>query len=76
MFHNIEKSTFRRGEYVGYSCGEVFEIRRTNSSYGNWCATVNVAKFPGTKFANRHIFASTLAKLSDKLGDMNFLVNP
>lgn len=27
-FHNIEKSAFRRGEYVGYSNGLVFRICR------------------------------------------------
>lgn len=26
--HNIEKSAFRRGEYVGYGGGLVFHIRR------------------------------------------------
>jgi hypothetical protein len=36
-FHNIEKSVFRRGEYVGYADG-VWIIRRTNSSFGNWAA--------------------------------------
>jgi hypothetical protein len=34
---NIEKSAFRKGEYVGYRNG-VWMIRRTNSSYGNWIA--------------------------------------
>ena len=68
--HNIEKSAFRHGEYIGYSCGEVFAIRRTNSSYGNWCATVDISKFPNTKFANRHVFAFTLEKLSRKLEEL------
>ena len=26
--HNIEKSAFRKGEYVGYACGFVFHIRK------------------------------------------------
>jgi hypothetical protein len=26
--HNIEKSAFRKGEYVGYACGLVFHIRK------------------------------------------------
>jgi hypothetical protein len=35
--HNIEKSAFRRGEYVGYAHG-VWIIRKSNSSYGTWSA--------------------------------------
>lgn len=34
---NIEKSAFRKGEYVGYAHG-VWLITRTNSTYGNWIA--------------------------------------
>lgn len=60
--HNIEKSAFRKGEYVGYANG-VWLIRKTNSSFGNWSA--------------RHrddprqplIFAMRLADLSAKLDD-------
>jgi hypothetical protein len=36
-FHNIEKSVFRRGQYVGYADG-VWIIRRTNSSFSKWAA--------------------------------------
>jgi len=35
---NIEKSACRKGEYVGYAHG-VWIIKKTNSSFGNWCAT-------------------------------------
>lgn len=35
--HNIEKSAFKKGEYIGYANG-VWHIKRTNSSYGNWIA--------------------------------------
>lgn len=41
MPHNIEKSAFRRGEYVGYGAGYVWRIRRTNSSFGNWVAVAH-----------------------------------
>lgn len=34
--HNIEKSAFRRGEYVGYGGGLVFHIRRDGR---DWIAT-------------------------------------
>lgn len=33
--HNIEKSAFRRGEYVGYASGLVFRVIRVN---GGWQA--------------------------------------
>jgi hypothetical protein len=36
--HNIEKSAFRKGEYVGYGGGKVWHIRKTNSSHANWFA--------------------------------------
>ncbi len=36
--HNIEKSPFRKGEYVGYANG-VWHIRKSTSAYGQWCAT-------------------------------------
>lgn len=35
---NIEKSAFRKGEYVGYCEGKVYHIRKTNSSFGTWFA--------------------------------------
>jgi len=37
MFHNIEKSSFRRGEYVGYANG-VWCIRKSTGAYGRWWA--------------------------------------
>jgi hypothetical protein len=36
--HNIEKSVFRKGEYVGYGGGKVWHIRKSDSSFGNWFA--------------------------------------
>lgn len=38
-FHNIEKSAFRRFEYVGYAAGRVFRIRK--SGFGYWEAWQN-----------------------------------
>ena len=37
-YHNIEKSGFHHGEYVGYSNGKVYKIKKSTSSYGNWFA--------------------------------------
>jgi hypothetical protein len=37
-YTNIEKSAFRLGEYIGYSNGKVYHVRKSNSSYGNWFA--------------------------------------
>jgi hypothetical protein len=36
MPHNIEKSAFRRGEYVGYGSGHVWRIRKEGDL---WLAT-------------------------------------
>lgn len=58
--HNIDKSGFHRGEYVGYADG-VWIIRKTNSSYGNWVAR----KRDDT--AAPAIFACRLSDMSDKL---------
>ena len=64
--HNIEKSAFRRGEYVGYADGCVFRITRTNSSYGNWCATVSHGD-AFRKYRCQPLFAFRLRDLSQKL---------
>jgi hypothetical protein len=57
---NIEKSKFRRGEYVGYAGGLWF-IRKTNSSYGNWIARHR----DNTRLSP--IYAATLEDMSRKL---------
>jgi hypothetical protein len=36
-YPNIEKSAFRRGQYVGYAKG-VWTITKSSSSYGCWFA--------------------------------------
>ncbi len=62
---NIEKSAFKRGEYVGYGHGLVWRVKRTNSSYGNWIAWPQVrdeaimSTFP--------LYGFTLADLSKQL---------
>lgn len=60
MPHNIEKSAFRRGEYVGYGQGTVWHIRKSNSSYGRWVAFDRDGKLQAQ-------YAFRLADLSPKL---------
>lgn len=36
-FHNIEKSGFHRGQYVGYAAGLVYRIRKIDG--GRWMAS-------------------------------------
>lgn len=57
---NIEKSAFRKGEYVGYANGKVFKITKSNSSFGNWHAA-------NRDNWNEQLFAFGLAALSEKL---------
>ena len=58
---NIEKSAFRRGEYVGYSDAGVWHIKRSNSSCGNWWAMCIADN-------QRHqLWGHTLKQLSAKL---------
>jgi hypothetical protein len=59
-YTNIEKSAFKRGEYVGYSEGKVFRITKSNSSYGTWAAR-NRDNF------NDQLFAFGLDAMSEKL---------
>ena len=61
-YPNIERSAFRKGEYVGYSNGRVYHIRKSNSSYGTWHAR-------NRDDANDQIFAFGLQALSDKLAE-------
>ena len=39
-YTNIEKSAFRKGEYVGYACGLVWNIRKDGRE---WIATAHGA---------------------------------
>ena len=61
MYHNIERSGFRRGEYVGYAHG-VWHIRRINGR--QWEAI-----FPCIRSADYRpaIVARTLRDLSTRL---------
>jgi len=59
-YPNIEKSAFRKGEYVGYSEGKVYHISKTNSSYGTWFAH-NRDNY------NEQVFAFGLAQMSERL---------
>ena len=68
--HNIEKSKFHKGEYVGYADGCVFRISRCNSSYGNWVAFVTQGDTFDRHF-NRPLFAHRLLELSRKLEALN-----
>ena len=57
---NIEKSAFRKGEYVGYCEGKVYHIRKTNSSFGTWFA-YNCENY------NDQLFAFGLESMSKQL---------
>jgi len=59
-YHNIEKSAFRKGEYIGYCEGKIYHISKSNSSYGTWFA-YNRDDY------NDQIFAFGLASMSEKL---------
>ena len=62
-YTNIEKSAFKRGEYVGYSNGKVFRITKTNSSFGTWHAA-------NRDNCNDQLFAFGLQSLSEKLASL------
>ena len=57
--HNIEKSGFRRGEYIGYAAGKVWRIVKSKGAYGNWLA-YDMHNPKG----NDTLYAWTLASLS------------
>jgi hypothetical protein len=65
--HNIEKSGFHRGEYVGYSAGYVFRVVRSNSSFGNWQAQIARYNPSNPRLSNRSFYAFTLADMGEKL---------
>ena len=57
---NIEKSNFRKGEYVGYGGAMFFRISKINSAAGKWYAH-------STTGENKQLFAFTLEKMSEYL---------
>jgi hypothetical protein len=65
--HNIEKSAFNRGEYVGYAAGYVFRVERSNSSFGNW--TARLARFNpvNPRLSNRIFYGFTLVDMGKQL---------
>ena len=68
--HNIEKSAFKRGSYVGYGAGKVWHIARTNSTYGNWIA-LPINWIPSDDMAApSHLYAFRLSDMSSKLNDI------
>jgi hypothetical protein len=56
-YDNIEKSQFRRGEYVGYGRGSTYRIFRSNGPKSWWTATTQ----------GEVITARTLREISAKL---------
>ena len=61
--HNIEKSGFRKGEYVGYDKGGHFwRITRSTNSNGNWAARPGNAD---NRIAT--LFAFRLAEMGEQL---------
>lgn len=62
--HNIEKSAFRHGQYVGYGGGKVWRISKSNSSFGNWFAH-NQDDF------NEKLYAMKLKEMSEKLAELS-----
>jgi hypothetical protein len=59
-YQNIEKSAFRKGEYIGYCEGRIYHISKSNSSFGTWFAY-------NREDYNDQIFAFGLAAMSEKL---------
>lgn len=70
MPHNIEKSAFRRGAYVGYGGGTVWHITKSKSSFGTWMAApipwITGEGFDALKH-NAFIYAFRLSDMGDKL---------
>jgi hypothetical protein len=63
MYHNVEKSVFRRGEYVGYGQGDVWHIRKSKSLYAKWVA------WPQNDPTRRPLYGARLRDISEKLAD-------
>lgn len=63
---NIEKSAFRKGEYVGYSWeGKVFRIRKSDISPRVWFAF-------NRDNPSEQLFAFGLDSMSEKLSRVHF----
>ena len=46
--HNIEKSYFHKGEYVGYACGLVFRIRKCGKGWVAHCCKTHTCRTAST----------------------------
>lgn len=68
--HNIEKSAFKRGAYVGYGGGVVWHITKAHSSYGTWMAApipwITGSGFDPQKH-NSFVYAFRLSDMGAKL---------
>ena len=67
MYQNIDKSAFRKGQYVGYAVGKVWRISKRGPNY--WYATTQ----------GRIVQGDTLRDISEKLASMKVadsLANP
>jgi hypothetical protein len=64
--HNIDKSAFHRGEYVGYAACSVWRITKSNSSFGRWAAYCS-SPISDVITRNTTLFAWTLDDMSAKL---------
>jgi hypothetical protein len=62
-YPNIDKSAFRKGEYVGYANGKVFHIRKSKASSGNWQAV-------NRDNPSEQLFTYGLLDMSDKLANI------
>jgi hypothetical protein len=65
MYHNIDKSALRRGEYVGHASGS-WRIKRNGKS---WQATANNAILHGDEPIV--VFGTTLRDISEALEAVN-----
>ena len=64
--HNIEKSGFRKGEYVGYAGGVVWEIKRDSCNF--WKAQPQaVGNRYSAEIMAARLYSETLWELSTKL---------
>ena len=63
--HGILKSKTRPGCYVGTDGLRTWLIVKSNSSFGNWCATLLTPNGPFE--ASRHKFAMNLEEMARKL---------
>jgi len=59
-YPNIEKSAFRKGEYVGYCEGRIYHIKRSKNTFWTWAAY-------DCENSSDQIVSFNLAEMSKKL---------